>query len=144
MKRPVQANNLVDLGYLHEEPHSRDELDGCLSLADGFLQVARNDRFDARVRYLNAYEAVFQIATAGLRAMDLRPSQKAGSRAQSIQALAWTLGVEQAVMPILIQANRERAETTRKTAHIVPGKQEIGALIAVAGKILEAARKRLL
>ena len=144
MKRPAQAKNLIGLGYLHDEPHSRDELVGCLSLAEGFLQVARNDRFDARVRYLNAYEAVFQIATAGLRAMDLRPSQKAGSRAQSIQALAWTLDTEKAAMPILIQANRERAETTyRKTAHIVPGKQEIGALIAVAERILETARKRL-
>jgi len=145
VKRPAQAKNLVDLGYLHDEPHSREELDGCLSLAEGFLQVARNDRFDARVRYLNAYEAVFQIATAGLRAMNLRPSQKAGSRAQSIQALAWTLGVEKAVMPILIQANRERAETTyRKTGHVVPGKREIAALIASAERILEAAKKRLL
>jgi uncharacterized protein (UPF0332 family) len=145
VKRPVQAKNLVDLGYLHDEPHSTDELDGCLSLAEGFLQVARNDRFDARVRYLNAYEAVFQVATAALRAMNLRPSQKAGSRAQSIQALAWTLDIEKAVMPILIQANRERAETTyRKTGHVVPGKQEIAALIACAQGILDAAKKRFL
>lgn len=144
MKRPVQAKNLVELGYLHDEPHSKDELDGCLSLAEGFLQVARNDRFDARVRYLNAYEAVFQIATAGLRAMNLRPSQKAGSRAQSIQALAWTLDVEKAVMPILIHANRERAETTyRKTGQVVPGRQEIAALVATAEGILELAKRRL-
>lgn len=145
MKRPAQAKNLVDLGYLHDEPHSKDELDGCLTLAEGFLQVARNDRFDARVRYLNAYEAVFQIATAGLRAMNLRPSQKAGSRAQSIQALAWTLDVEMAVMPILIQANRERAETTyRKTGHAAPGRREIAALISSAEGILEEAKKRFL
>jgi hypothetical protein len=145
VKLPVQARNLVDLGYFHREAHAADEIAGCLSLAAGYLRVAREEHIDARVRYMNAYEAVFQIATAGLRAMDLRPSHKAGSRAQTIQALAWALDIDKEIMPVLIKANRERAEATyRKSAGLAPGKQEIAALLAAAEKALAVAQSRLL
>ncbi len=145
MSLPVQAENLVKLGLLHEEEHSADEIEECLHLADAHLQVAKAGQFDAKVRYLNAYEAVFQVATAGLRALDLRPSQKQGSRAQTIQSLAWTLEVDAAVMPVLIHANAARNEATYRKSALAPlGKQEIDALVNAAEAILKVAKKKLL
>lgn len=85
------------------------------------------------------------MATAGLRALDLRPSQKQGSRAQTIQSLAWTLAVDSAVMPVLIQANADRNETTYRKSALAPlGKQEIDALVNAADTILKAAKRNLL
>lgn len=145
MSLPVQAENLVKLGLLHQEDHSAGEIEECLHLADAYLQVAKAAQFDIKVRYLNAYEAVFQVATAGLRALDLRPSQKQGSRAQTIQSLAWTLAVDSAVMPVLIQANADRNETTYRKSALAPlGKQEIDALVNAADTILKAAKRNLL
>ncbi len=86
MSLPIQAENLIKVGILHQESHSADEVEECLKLADSHLQVAKANQFDTKVRYLNGYEAVFQVATAGLRALDLRPSQKQGSRTQTIQS----------------------------------------------------------
>ena len=144
MSLPVQAANLVKLGLLHQEDHAAGEIEECLHLAVAHLQVAKAGQFDTKVRYLNAYEAVFQVATAGLRALDLRPSQKQGSRAQTIQSLAWTLGVDAGVMPVLIQANADRNETTYRKSALAPlGRQEIDALVSAADTILKTAKKKL-
>ena len=145
MSLPIQAANLVKLGLLHQETHSAGEIEECLHLADAHFQVAKAGQFDAKVRYLNAYEAVFQVATAGLRALDLRPSQKQGSRAQTIQSLAWTLAVDAGVMPVLIQANADRNETTYRKSALAPlGQQEVDALVNAVDTILKLARKKLL
>lgn len=145
MSLPVQAQNLVKLGLLHPENHSSGEIEECLQLADAHLQVAKAGQFDKKVRYLNACEAVFQVATAGLRALDLRASQKQGSRTQTIQSLAWTVGVDAAVMPVLIQANAARNETTYRKSALAPlGKREIDALVNAADTILKAANMKLL
>ncbi len=145
MTRPAQADNLVKIGMLHEEAHSSEELVACLQLAADHLAVARNEAFTTTVRYLNAYDAVFQIATAGLRALDLRPSQKAGARAQSIQSLAWTLNVDASLMPVLIQANQTRGTMAYgRSERPTIGKRELAALLAATQTILGKARQRLL
>lgn len=145
MSLPIQADNLIKVGILHQEGHSADEIEECLQLADSYLQVAKANQFDTKVRYLNGYEAVFQVATAGLRALDLRPSQKQGSRTQTIQSLAWTLAVDARLMPVLIQANADRNETTYRRNALAPlGRQELDALIKAADTILKTARKKLL
>ena len=145
MSLPVQAENLVKLGLLHPETHSAGEIEECLHLAEAHLQVAKAGQFDTKVRYLNAYEAVFQVATAGLRALDLRPSQKQGSRAQTIQSLAWTLVVDAGLMPVLIQANADRNEATYRKSALAPlGRQELETLVTAGDAILKAAKKKLL
>lgn len=145
MKRPKQADNLVKLGLLHDEEHSAEEIGTCLQLAEGHLAVAKSENFDPTVRYLNAYDAAFQVATAGLRALDLRPSQKAGSRAQTVQSLAWTLDVGASLMPVLIQANQARGELAySKSERATPGRQELAALVGAAQAILDKARQQLL
>lgn len=145
MTRPAQADNLVKIGMLHEEAHSSEELVSCLQLAADHLAVASNEAFTTTVRYLNAYDAVFQIATAGLRALNLRPSQKAGARAQSIQSLVWTLNVDASVMPVLIQANQTRAAMAySRSERSTIGKRELATLLAAVQTILGKARQQLL
>ena len=144
MSLPAQAESLLKLGIFHHESHSADEIEECLKLADSHLQVAKAGQFDIKVRYLNGYEAVFQVATAALRKLDLRASQKQGSRAQTIQSLAWTLGVDAGLMPVLIQANADRNETTYRKSALAPiGKQELDALIVATESILNFAKKKL-
>lgn len=142
MSLPAQAENLLKIGILHHESHSAEEVDECLKLASSHLQVAKAGQFDIKVRYLNAYEAVFQVATAALRKLDLRPSQKQGSRAQTIQSLAWTLSVDAGLMPILIQANADRNETTYRKSALAPlGNQELDAPVGATDTILKSAKK---
>jgi hypothetical protein len=145
MTRPKQADNLVKIGMLREEDHSPEELSACLKLAEDHLIVAKTEAFTTTVRYLNAYDAVFQIATAGLRALNLRPSQKAGARAQSVQSLAWTLNVDASVMPVLIQANQTRGQLAySRTERPTLGKRELATLLDATQTILRKARQQLL
>lgn len=145
MKRPVQADNLVRLGKLHEEKPAAGEVRSHIELAEGHLQAAKVKHLPASVRYLNAYDGIHHVATAALRALGLRTSNRAGARDVTIQALAWSLNTRAPLMPVLAQSNAIRARVVYDpAASMAVSSQELSALTGALEELLERARKRLL
>lgn len=142
MNRPKQAENLIKIGALHEEKHAPEEIRSHIARAEEHLQAAKVEHLAPSVRYINAYNAVHHIGLAGLRALDLRPSDRAGARDKTIQALAWTLNVRSELMPVLVQSNtiRGRLEYSPTEAGAI-GTQELAALMKAAEEIIARARK---
>lgn len=144
MKRPVQADNLIRIGALREEDHAPEEIQSHVALAEGYLTVAKTGDLPVTIRYLNAYDGIHQVATAALRALNLRTSDRAGARDKTIQALAWSLNARTELMPVLAQSNKTRG-------HIIydptdggsVSANELSALVEALEEILEPARKLL-
>ena len=143
MTRPVQAENLLKRGLLQEEKSSSDEIGQFLNNAEDFMVGSKVAHVPAKVRYQNAYDAVFQIAMAALRNLDVRPTHKEGSRNIIIQSLAWSLGVASDDLRTFIQADRIRAEEICRAASLAIGKKELETLIDAASRLYDVARKKL-
>ncbi len=144
MKRPVQADNLIKIGALREEDHTPDEIQSHVALAEGHLKAAKIEDLPITVRYLNAYDGVHQVATAALRALNLRTSNRAGARDKTIQALAWSLNARTELMPVLAQSNAIRGKVTYDpTDGAAVSKTELSALVGALEEILKPARQLL-
>ena len=57
----MQAENLLKRGLLQEEKNSSDEIRQFLSNAQEFMVGSKIAHVPAKVRYQNAYDAVFQM-----------------------------------------------------------------------------------
>jgi hypothetical protein len=144
MKRPVQADNLIKIGALREEDHAPEEIHSHVALAEGYLRVAKITDLPVTVRYLNAYDGVHQVATAALRALNLRTSDRAGARDKTIQALAWSLNARSELLPVLTQSNITRGHIVYDpTDGTAVSAGELSALVGALEEILKSARSLL-
>lgn len=139
--RPDQARNLLARGLLHEEPSGAEQAEMFLKEAGELLAAAKLEAIPLSVRYRNTYDAVFAIAMAGLRRLDLRPSQKEGSRNAAIGSLAWTSAASVQDMPVLFQANQRRADATYRAGSMSASAAEVKALLTIAERLLSEAKR---
>ena len=144
MKRHVQADNLIKIGALREEDHAPEEIQSHVALAEGYLKVANTEDLPITIRYLAAYDGVHQVATAALRTLNLRTSDRAGARDKTIQALAWSLNARTELMPVLTQSNNIRGHIIYDpTAGGSVSASELAALVGALEEILKPARQLL-
>lgn len=125
--------NLVNVGSLKAEPHSRPETDGLVRSAAARLKDARNKSLAIESRFDLAYNASHALALAALR----RKGYRSENRYVVFQALQHTLALPAAQWRVLAKAHGIRNQGEYEGLLDV-GETLVEEVIEIAQAILDA------
>ena len=78
---------------LRREPATPGEVERLLEAIDRRLQDGGNEANHPETRLEQAYHAILNCALVGLRASDLRPTDRRGHHVVTLESLTYTLGI---------------------------------------------------